>query len=388
LPPGVQPAEPRWHASPSGWAAQPTTGIDGQGRVTYTWSNADASGSQQYLFGASFPAKYVPAGSIYSPSLWETLGISAQTIQTFTCCGGFALLFIGIIAWSSYSASKRKLQYLPPKVSIEGHGIKRGLTAVEAAILMEEPMDKILTMILFGTLKKSAATVVKKDPLQLTVASPLPDSLQTYEQDFLKAFQENDRAKRRKLLQTLMIDLVTSVSNKMKGFSRNETLAYYKDIIQRAWSQVESAQTPDVKSEAFDQNMEWTMMDRDYERRTQDVFRTGPVFVPMWWGRYDPGYHPVSTGGGMAGAPVASGHGGTGGLPTLPGATFAAGMVNGVQNFSSSVIGNVADFTSGVTNKTNPVPVTTSSYHGGGGGGCACACACAGCACACAGGGR
>jgi len=30
----------------------------------------------------------------------------------------------------------------PPKISIEGHGIKRGLTAVEAAILMEEPLDR------------------------------------------------------------------------------------------------------------------------------------------------------------------------------------------------------------------------------------------------------
>jgi hypothetical protein len=42
-----------------------------------------------------------------------------------------------------------------PKVSIEGHGIKRSLTAVEAAILLEQPMDKILTMILFGTIKKA-----------------------------------------------------------------------------------------------------------------------------------------------------------------------------------------------------------------------------------------
>ncbi len=68
LPPGVQPTEPRWHASPSGWASQPQTGIDQQGRVTYTWSNTSASGSQPYLFGASFPAKYVSAGAISGSS--------------------------------------------------------------------------------------------------------------------------------------------------------------------------------------------------------------------------------------------------------------------------------------------------------------------------------
>jgi len=47
------------------------------------------------------------------------------------------------------------MQYLPPKISIEGKGIKRGLTAVEAGILLEEPLDKILTMILFGLIKKN-----------------------------------------------------------------------------------------------------------------------------------------------------------------------------------------------------------------------------------------
>jgi hypothetical protein len=67
--------------------------------------------------------------------------------------------------------------------------------------------------------------------------------------------------------------------------------------------------------------------------------------------------------------------------------------VTGVQNFSAKILGDVGNFTSGVTNRTNPVPVVksgSSGWKGGGGGGhsCACACACAGCACACAGGGR
>jgi len=34
---------------------------------------------------------------------------------------------------------------------------------VEAGILLEEPLDKIMTMILFGVIKKNAATVAVKD---------------------------------------------------------------------------------------------------------------------------------------------------------------------------------------------------------------------------------
>ena len=135
--------------------------------------------------------------------------------------------------------------------------------------------------------------------------------------------------------------------------------------------------------------MGWTMLDRDFDRRTQDVFRTGPVFVPIWWGRYDPGWTRTQTSAPRS-IPTGGGRGGSApSFPSLPGGAFAASVVTGIQNFSGNVVGNISDFTSAVTNKTNPVPKSSSgSYRSGGGSSCACACACAGCACACAGGGR
>jgi len=139
--------------------------------------------------------------------------------------------------------------------------------------------------------------------------------------------------------------------------------------------------------------MEWTMLDGNYNERTRRVFTGGPVFIPMWWPRYDPVYRQAS-----ASIPKASisqaPSGGKVSMPRLPGADFAASIVGGVQGFSQKVVGNINDFTGKITNQTNPVPKPTTTSGGGGfrsgGGGhsCACACACAGCACACAGGGR
>jgi hypothetical protein len=394
MPTGVQPDEPRWHEAPSGFPSEPMTGIDDQGNVYYKWVNFQANGYSQYKFGCSFPLKYVPGDAIVKPTLLEMLGISSDTLIGLTFCGGFGafILFVGVA--SVRGAQKRKLQYLPPKIAIEGHGIKRGLTAIEAAVVLEQPLDKIMTMILFATIKKGAATVVKSDPLELSIVDPMPEDLMAYETSFLEAFKETQTAKRRRLLQDMTIDLVKSVSNKMKGFSRRETLAYYQDIVKRAWTQVEAAQTPEVKSAKYDEVMEWTMLDKNYGERTQEVFRGGPVFVPVWWGNYSPVYRTPSTPrpAMMPSSTPISGPGmGGGALPHLPGSDFAASIVNGVQNFSSHVIGNLSSFTEGVTNKTNPVPVATSSGRSSGGhsgGGCACACACAGCACACAGGGR
>ena len=383
LPPGVQPEEPRWHGAPSGFPSEPQTGFDNAGRITYTWYNPVGDISDQPTFGASFPKTYVPAGAIYTPP--ATPSISSDLIFSLMCVCFLIFLFVGIPALAAISGQRRKLKYLPPKVSIQGHGIKRGLTAVEAAILMEQPLDKVMTMILFGTLKKNAAEVVTRTPLKLKFAPEPPAELHQYEKDFLKAFTEEKVPAQRKLLQEMAVGLVRSVSDKMKGFSRKETVDYYKSIMEQAWKQVEAAGTPEVQSAKFDENLEWTMLDKDYDDRTRRTFR-GPVYVPTWWGRYDPAYRP-STGGVKTVTPTLSGSGNR----ALPGADFAASVVGGVQNFSSKVIGNVNTFTEKITGVTNPPPKpTTSSYRGGSGGGrsCACACACAGCACACAGGGR
>lgn len=391
LPEGVQPEEPRWHASPSGWPPEPETYLDEKGRVTYTWINENARGDREYQFGVSFPSRVLPTGVVRTPDVAQALETSWETIFNFGiwfCCFGF----FGVIIFLSYrSTTRRKLQYLPPKIAIEGHGIKRGLTAVEAALLLEQPMDKILTMILFSVIKKGAAEVVTKDPLDLKVDDPLPEGLYPYEEAFLKAFKTSP-ASRKKELQQVMIDLIQNLSNKMKGFSRKETVAYYQDIVKKAWTQVEAAETPEVKSEKYNEMLEWTMLDKDYDDRTRRVFGPGPVFVPVWWGRYDPTYRPSTSIPQTAAPSAPSGGGFT--TPTLPGSAFAGSIVGGVQNFSSKVVGSISDFTGSITNKTNPVPVSSGKSYGGsrsGGGSscaCACACACAGCACACAGGGR
>jgi hypothetical protein len=392
LPPGVEPDEPRWHAAPAGFPSSPITSIDSQGRVTYTWRNADANMSDRYRFGASFPLSYVPSSAVSKPTLWQQLGISAEVVTSIVCVGGFFLFFVFIIFVSIRSSQRRKLKYLPPKIRIEGHGIKRGLTAIEAAILLERPADKIFTMILFSMIQKDAAQVITKDPLKLEFTDPLPDNLRSYEKQFVDAYKLESSRVRRTALQDMMIDLIKSVGKKMEGFSHRETVRYYEDIIKRAWKQVEDADTPEVKSEKFNDHMGWTMLDGEFEDKTQEVFRRGPVYIPTWWHRYDPGYRPARTAGPSVKTPSPGKSVGTP-LPNLPGGEFAASIASGVSNFSSGVVGNITDFTSRITQKTNPVPKPSSSssrggWSSGGGGSCACACACAGCACACAGGGR
>ena len=405
LPPGLTDQEPRW-INPKGWPGDdtPASAFDSEDRVLYQWASTSASPDGRYTFGVTFPARVIPTSAInteqtvtYNPSqVWGT-------VIPILCCTSIFGIFGLIITLAVKSAKKRRLKYLPPKIAIEGHGIKRGLTSVEAAILMEQPMDKILTMILFAVTKKEAAEVTNRDPLELKVEETLPEDLHDYEKAFLEAFKEKNAAARRKELQAMMVALVKTVGEKMKGFSQKETVTYYKEIIKKAWQQVEEAETPEVRAEKYSEAADWTILDKDYETRTRTTFGTGPVFMPYWWWRTDPtiGSAGRSMGGSVAkgtSAPSGGNQSRTITLPNLPGSNAAASVIGTVQAFSAGVVGNLTSFTGGITDKTNPVPVQTSSTFrssGGRGGGmsggghsCACACACAGCACACAGGGR
>ncbi len=392
LPQGVTADEPRYHI-PQNWpgADQPEAFLDDEGRVTYAWRSPDANGYTQYTFGASYPAQYLPEGVIVRTTFLDLLigaiaaffGLVGQALPF--CC--FGLFFFGMPLFGVVQEQRRKKQYIPPKIAIEGHGVKRGLTAVEAAILMGQPLEKVMQMVLFGVVKKSAAQVEKKDPLELAFATPVPEGLRGYENEFLEAFRETDIRKRRSKLQTMTVNLVKSVTEKMKGFSSKETKEYYQAINEKAWQQIAAAGTPEIKSQMFEEALEWTMLDKNYDDRARRTF-TGPIYVPMWWGRYDPVYRgsqptPSASGAG-GGFNLGGGRGGA-----LPGAEFAASVVTGTQAFAQKVLGG--NFAEGVTKVTNPPPPPSrSSSRSGGrsGGGCACACACAGCACACAGGGR
>jgi hypothetical protein len=386
LPPGVTAEEPRYHKEPF------TEATFQDDRVVYTWINESASGSKEYVYGASFPKAYLAEGVVQkAPAFTLNIGGLIET-----CCGSpiwiFAL-FVGGWAFLAFlgnrAQKRRKMKYLPPALSVEGSGVKRGLTAVEAAILLEAPLGKVMTMILFGLVKKGILTVESEDPFQVQKRDPLPADakLWYYERRFLKAIQPDGKLSEDELRE-MVIDLISDVNKKLAGFSRGETKAYYQDIAARAWQQVEAADTPEVLGKRWGEGLEWTLLEDDWEDRTRRVFHDRPVILPQWWWYHRP--WAASAGPARPSVPRAAPAGGgtpvT--LPTLPGADFANTVVSGIENAANTVVSGIDGFTSKVTQKTNPPPKPSSSSGRGGGYSCACACACAGCACACAGGGR
>jgi hypothetical protein len=281
---------------------------------------------------------------------------------------------------------KRRARYLPAIASVEGGGIKRGLTAPEAAILLELPANKVVTLVLFGMMKKGLIKQTSKEPIVFHAAAPPPvDAIaHDYEKEFLKLLKQSKHATSisRIDFSKPIGSLVDSVAKRVVGYDLEESQSYYKHIISRAWKEAQEIGDVEAWQKKMDEKVDWMMLDPDFNGRFRPY---EDRYIPR---SYRTG--PISTSGGAptSGAPSSSG--------SSPRFSDVAASVSGwFQNTASGVVGAL-EGQKGVVNlgsidKAIGKAMQSSGGsggRGGGGGGCACACAGCACACACAGGGR
>lgn len=220
----------------------------------------------------------------------------------------------------------RKREYLPPRIAIEGLGIKRNLNIVEALLLDQNPFQIVFSALLEKIMEKGAIQIESVKPLSINADKILPDSLERFERDFVRACTEKTKKKRQEKLANLMIGTIKALSNQMRGYSLLETIGYYRTFIDETVEKGISEDTQKIIDQLVDDMDELT---RSVTKAT-NPFGDAPLFkeLPKYMTRRN--YLGSSGLGGRVG-------GGGGGCACA---------------------------------------------------GCACACACAGCACACAGGGR
>jgi hypothetical protein len=330
----------------------------------------------------------------------------------------FGLLFLNE---SLLSRKKQSASYLPAMATVEGGGIKRGLTAPQAAVLLELPMSKVLTLVIFGLMKKGILQKLVDDPLQaevlaeyrvpreqrIKVAGDQGLVLHDYEHAFIDRLMAHQGPIKDCNLNEALGGLIKTVAKRMAGFDLKETQAYYRAIIKRAWTEAESLGEVEQRDAALDRSFEWILMDEDWKDVFERWSRRGYRYRPRWERR-------TRTGGGTVIIP--GGSGGSGGVltggETTPSSSrtsmgeVAASFVGWTENTMGSLAsaiepakmgldiprsGGILDLSSvdQVTASVFQALAESSSKGGGrGGGGCACACAGCACACACAGGGR
>jgi hypothetical protein len=358
-----------------------------EGRVAVFWQIPVLQPNEQYLLGVSFPANALPN---YNPTQ-SSGGIGLETIALIV------LPILALIVIIVVIQVARKSTYSSPKVSMETLGIRRGLTAVEASYLLGIKPTQIITEILYSLLQKRAVWVESTNPALKLRIMPLfqnktgtdENPLRYYEIDFLHALKDAEGTlDEEKLAHTVMF-LRDTVEQKLRGYSRRDTVDYYRKIVTKAWSQVEQAGTVEIASKAYDEQLLWLMLDPNYRSRTETTFRDrafepSPFWFWYWYGynHYNP--HPAYKPNVDAPAQAAK-------PPTIPGAEFANNIATAVEKTSSNIVVNIEKFANAIipvqTQKASHAPARHDAECVCACATCACACACVSCACACAGGG-
>lgn len=327
---------------------------------------------------------------------------------------------------------RRRRGYMPPIAQVEGGGIKRGLTAPEAAVLLEMPLARVLGLVIFGLIRKGVLRAVQTEPLVVEVdeAFRTQDAdrlekiveegqtayhrktadgrdvvLHVYERPFVFLIENNPGKPIERLnFGMAMKRFIELTAKRMAGFDLSDTQDYYRAIVRRAVEQAKSVGDIQQRAERIDRDFDWIFMGPD-----PTIF--GGPYRPRWFPRHDRwdtgrGGTPVGpsfpTGPGSPSAP----YGG------LPGETSFGDVAASFSGWAENLMGGLASSVSpsalnlpkpsggfldlsGVDRITGEILQSLAesaakggSGRGGGGGGCACACAGCACACACAGGGR
>ncbi len=358
------------------------------GQLAVYWEKPAIQANEQFQVGVSFPAKYMPG---YNPPSGGG-GLDLGGFGTILGVVGvlFALLVFGFIIFKV-----RKSTYASPKVSMESLGVKRGLTAVEASYLLDLKPTQIVTEILYSLLQKRAVWAQETKPaLKLKLLAPYENKtgtkdnpLRYYEIDFLNSLKADGSLDEEKLAHTIMF-LRDTTEQKLQGYSRKDTVDYYRKVAADAWAQVEKAGTVDLAANAYDEQLLWLLLDPNQRTRTETVFRGGIIQPnPLWfWWWYGYGaYHPNPTYAPNVNVPTQSGK-----PPAIPGPDFANTIATSVEKTSNSVVVNIEKFANAIV--PPPPKVSHDPAHPKADcvcacATCACACACVSCACACAGGG-
>ncbi len=333
-------------------------------------------------------------GAIFYFILWGAFGDIIFILLFF----GVIIAGFGMIGYLIYKViSRSRLPYQKPEIKIESVGVNKNLTVVEAAIIKNTPLNKVLFLIIFGLIRTGHLKVIKTDPLKFEVMSTKGiQKMKAYQRKFLKAVDPEGPDKgtvKKAKLEKLLVDLIKATYKKMRGYESDATTYYYDNMINQAWETIKKMPN-EIEFEDIEDEYDWIVLDDLFEKRSERYLsHRYYIHYPYWYPRYYwyhyywprhhyYTYHPGrSTSANLLPKQYINIH------------TFSDSIVRGMENVSNTIVKNFTNFAESIVNTVAPPrPRSTGGRGGrggrGGAGGCACACACAGCACACAGGGR
>ena len=210
LPPGEYPEPDKtiiWHKGTPRFTVKGV--LEGETAPSVTWTRS-VSLTGPHVFGVSFPKAYVTnvkkMGMLRLLHRWFKGNTDARIVSAMIVIVLFAAVFflstrgtgcalfvvglaglafvmyrsdvahlclypvlLGLAVASLLYRRSAKKHYVPAKISRPGGTVSTGLTAVEAAVLLDEPVEKILTILIFEMARRKLVAVEAGPPMKVAV---------------------------------------------------------------------------------------------------------------------------------------------------------------------------------------------------------------------------
>lgn len=199
------------------------------------------------------------------------------------------LLLLAVPRLVRWRRARMAAPYQPAVARIEGGGIKRGLTAPEAAVVLGRPLNVTLTLVIFEMLRKGFLMQVQAWPLVVEVAEAfrthgsglsaqargerrrlaaqaIKATLHLYEEPFLELIEAQPGVPVSKLDFGVAIQpMVRYVAGRVGGYNLEETRAYYRLLIERAPREARSdGKLTFERQRIFDRNFGFVLLGDDF----------------------------------------------------------------------------------------------------------------------------
>jgi hypothetical protein len=202
---------------------------------------------------------------------------------------GFVLVFIiHTILILLARKGKQFSKYSGAKAIFEGGGIMRGLTPVEASILLETPYHEVLSLLFSEFALKEIVSISQAHPLKVEITEKISlggqgDSLlerkemrkakaqnnhlliYPYEDDFIEYLEQNAKINLTDLNFAFLVEsLVERVADRVAGFNLPQTTEYYGQIIDRVKGEIEAGDYLFLTNEdSVVKNIGWLLLDNN-----------------------------------------------------------------------------------------------------------------------------
>jgi len=180
----------------------------------------------------------------------------------------------------------QEFEYENSKAIFEGGGIMRGLTSVEAAILLGFPYHEVLSLLFTELSIKKIINTTKDDPFQISISNKMNLAgigdnylerksirkekaqlnhliIYPFEEEFIEFVEQNEGNDLEKLDFTFLIEpLVERVADRVGGFDLEQTKTYYAQIIKRVSVEIGAGDFLFLTNDdSISKNIGWMMLD-------------------------------------------------------------------------------------------------------------------------------